>query len=181
VSLRPLGRDATLGRVSSSRRRFLGWVAAGAVTGGVGVAAIRASGYRVPGDVGAKLVTFSAWQYVVMDAVGRRVIAPESADVGLFADSYFAGLADSDRADLVGLLAYIEHVAPLAQGFASRFSSLDGARQDRVLVALERSPVGLVRGGFQAVKAIAMMACYRRDESFLALGYSGPVVRWSGR
>ncbi len=161
------------------RRRFLGWAAAGAVAGGVGIALVRASGYSVSREVAAKLEVLRPWQFVVIEAIGARVIFPEKAEVGLFADSYFVGLPEADRSDLTSLLAYVEHVAPLGHGFAHRFSALDPARQDRVLAALEEHPIGLLRGGFQALKAIAMMALYRRDGSWKALGYGGPVVRWN--
>lgn len=161
------------------RRRFLGWAAAGAVASGVGIAALRASSYAVPAEVAEQLVVLRPWQYVVIRAIGERVLAPETADVGLFADHYFEGLPEADRSDLTSLIAYVEHVAPLTHGFAHRFSSLDPTRQDRVLAALEEHPVGLLRGGFQALKAIALMTLYRRDSSWGPLGYGGPAVRWS--
>jgi hypothetical protein len=163
------------------RRRFIASFGTFAVAGGIGMAALRAGGYVVPREVREKLVRLRPWQFVVFEAIGARVLDPEHADVGLFADTYCAGLPVSDFEDLTGLLAYVEHVAPLAHGFGPRFSRLDPAAQDRVLAALEQSSIGLLRGGFQAVKAIAMMALYRKDASFEALGYGGPVVRWSNR
>jgi hypothetical protein len=161
------------------RRKFLGWVAAGAVAGGAGMAAIRASGYRVPREIEKRLEAFRAWHFVVVESIGARLLAPESADVGLFADQYAAGLPDRDRDDLLSMLAYVEHVAPLSHGLARRFSGLTPNEQDRVLAAIERSPIGVLRGGFQALKAVSMMALYRREASWSALGYSGPAVRWS--
>lgn len=163
------------------RRRFVGLFGTFAVASALGMAAIRAGGYALPKELEAKLVRLRPWQFLVFEAIGRRVLDPEQADVGLFADTYCAGLPERDFEDLVGLLAYVEHMAPLGQGFGPRFTQLDPRSQDRVLSALEESPVGLLRGGFQAVKALAMMALYKKDASFAALGYGGPTVRWSNR
>lgn len=158
----------------------MGWFTAFAVTSGVGMAALRAAGYSVSPEIRARLKVLSPWQFVVLEAVGSRVLDPEHAEVGLFADDYIQKLPASDRDDLMGLLAYVEHVAPLRQGSSQRFTNLSAAEQDRVLTALEQSDIGLLRGGFQALKALSLMACYRRDESFAKLGYGGPVVKWSG-
>jgi len=166
--------------VREDRRRFLGWFTAFAVTSGVGMAALRASGYAVSPEIAQRLKVLSPWQFVVMEAIGRRVLDPESADVGLFADEYIDQLPPADRDDLMGLLAYVEHVAPLVHGLSQRFTNLPDNAQDRVLTALEQSEIGLLRGGFSALKALALMACYRRDSTFPALGYGGPAVKWSG-
>ena len=166
--------------MKGSRRRFLGWIAAGAVVGGASIAALRSTGYSIPREIAQKLVVLSPWQYVVIDAFGRRMLDPESADVAAFADGYFVGLADADRRDLLAFVAYVEHLAPLAAGHTKRFSSLGPDAQDEVLESLEQSSIDLLRGGFQALKAVAMMAYYRRPASWPALGYGGPVVLWQG-
>lgn len=152
---------------------------ASAAIGG-GIALVRGGNYPpLPKDV--ELGALAPWQYLVFQAVGARILAPVSADVGLFADGYVVGLAERDRDDLMGLCAYVEHLAPIAAGFGPRFTQLEPSQQDRVLEQLEQSPIGLLRGGFQALKALSLMAHYRRDESFAALGYGGPAVRWSTR
>lgn len=162
----------------SSRRRFLGWLAAGAVLGGSGIAVLRTRGYSVPPEVASKLSVLAAWQYVVIAAFGERVLAPERVDVAGFADGYLVDLAAADRRDLLAFVAYLEHVAPLALGLTDRFSRLSPDAGDRVMSALETSSVELLRAGFQGLKALAMMALYRRPESWGALAYGGPVVRW---
>jgi hypothetical protein len=156
----------------------VGWFASFAVLSGVSMAALRASGYRVSREVRERLSCLAPWQYVVMEAIGGRVLDPERASVGLFADEYIAKLPKADRDDLFGLLAYIEHIAPYGRGMSQRFSALSPSQQDRVLTHLEQSEIGLLRGGFQALKALCLMAYYRKDESFRALGYGGPAVKW---
>ncbi len=160
------------------RRRFLRIIGTATLAGAAGLALVRASGYEFPAEVRARLRVLSPWQWVVLSAVGDRLLDPERADVADFADEYLVDLAPQDRADLIKLIAVVEHVAPLQLGLLRRFSSLGPEDQDRVLVELEQSPLGLVRGGFQALKAIAMMALYRSPASWGAIGYDGPVVKW---
>ncbi len=160
------------------RRRFIGWLTAGVVAGGVGIGLVRSSGYHLPGRVANKLKTLSPWQYIVVDAFGARVLAPEHADVAGFADDFIVGLAAEDRDNLLRFVAYVEHIAPLREGHISRFSNLGSIAQDQVLGSLEQSNVDLLRAGFQALKALAMMAYYKQPASWKAIGYSGPVVDW---
>jgi hypothetical protein len=161
-----------------SRRRFVGWLAAGIVAGGTALAVLRTRGYELADAISGELVVLAPWQYLVLSAFGRRVLTPEAADVAGFADEYLVGLADADRRDLLAFVAYLEHAAPLAIGRLGRFSSLTEEQQDEVLASIEESGIGLLRGGFQALKALAMMAYYRKPESWAALGYEGPVVKW---
>ncbi len=162
--------------VSVVRRRFLGWLALGAGAA-LGIGFVRASGYRLPPEI--QLGQTKAWHYVVLNAIGARMVAPERVDVGLYADSSLAGFVAADRADFSALLTYVEHIAPFAAGHARRFSSLGPSAQEQVLRSLEQSSVGALRAGFQALKGISMMALYRREESWAAIGYTGPVIRWS--
>jgi hypothetical protein len=162
----------------SSRRRFLGWLAAGAAIGGAGIALFRTRGYSVAPEVASKLAVLAPWQYVVIAAFGERAVAPEAVDVAGFADGYLVDLAPTDRRDLLAFVAYLEHVAPLGLGLTDRFSRLSPDEQLSVMSALETSSVELLRAGFQGLKALAMMALYRRPESWNALEYGGPVVRW---
>jgi len=160
------------------RRRLLAYSSAAALLLVAGLGAIRASGYRVSADVAASLRVLRAWHYVVVEAVGSRIMTPLRSSPGRFVDEYCMGLHPDDRRDLLRFLGYIEHVAPLALGHARRFSSLSPAGQDDVLSALETSSLEDVRAGFQALKALVMMECYRRPESWAGIGYDGPVVRF---
>ena len=70
-------------------------------------------------------------------------------------------------------------MAPLGAGHLSRFTELSADAQDAVLSGLEASDIELLRAGFQALKALAMMALYRLPKSWPAIGYDGPVVKWN--
>ena len=69
------------------------------------LAAVRTSGYHVPGGVADSLRVLSPWQYVVVSAVGKRLTASEGVDVAGFTDQYLVDLADSDRTDLLRFVA----------------------------------------------------------------------------
>lgn len=159
-----------------SRRRFLGWLSLGLVAAATGVAVLRATGYEMPADVRRRLKVLSPWEYVVLRAIGDRLVAPGEVNVADFADSYLEDMAASDRADLLKMVAVVEHGAPLAAGYIHRFSALSSAEQDAVLTSLNGSSLPLVRAGFEALKAIAFMAYYRLPASWPALGYPGPVA-----
>jgi hypothetical protein len=156
-----------------SRRQLAAASAAAVVLVATGLGALRASGYRaVPA---ARLKTLTPWQYVVVEAVGARIVAPERLAVGPFIDDYCAGLYPEDLRDLKRFLAYVEHLAPLGAGHLRRFSSLGAAAQDQVLSSLETSAIDDLRAGFQALKALVLMDLYRRNESWAAIGYDGPA------
>jgi hypothetical protein len=161
-----------------SRRKFVAWVAAAFVAGGGGLAVLRAGGIHVPAEVAGRLQSLRPWQYAVVEAVGARIIHPATADVGSFVDGYLGDLPQEDRGQLLRLLTYVEHVAPLLEGRLRRFTQLPAAAQDGVLGRLESSSSDLLRAGFQALKALSFMSLYRRDESWQRIGYSGPMVLW---
>jgi hypothetical protein len=156
----------------------MGLAVAGALACGATVAWVRARGYVVSAAVATQLRALSPWHYVVVEAMGRRIVSPASVEVGLFVDRYLADAPRDDRRDLLRFIGYLEHVAPLAVGHGARFTALAPEVQDRVLQGLEASDYSMLRAGFQALKSLALMACYRRDESWEELGYPGPAVRW---
>lgn len=176
--LRPEEPDGKLGLVKASRRQFMVGVGGGVVLLAGGLAAVRAKGYSLPPELAGTLRSLASWEYVVLTAFGQRVLAPESAEVGRFADEYFVGLPASDRRDISRFLGYLEHLAPFGTGRGARFSSLSAQAQDQVLLGLAESPVGALRAGFNALKAVAVMALYSEPRSWPAIGYPGPVVVW---
>jgi hypothetical protein len=95
-----------------------------------------------------------------------------------FVDGYIAGAPAAMRRDFGRLLACIEHLAPLAVGFGSRFSRLDAEAQDRVLASLEASSNDLLCAGFDGIKSLVFMGYYRDPRTWSIAGYEGP---WIGR
>ncbi|HEX4517912.1 MAG TPA: gluconate 2-dehydrogenase subunit 3 family protein [Polyangiaceae bacterium] len=170
--------------VSITRRRILGGIGASLLVASGAVAVVRTRGYELPKGVAERLRTLSPWQYVVLGAVARRIAAPDADDapsaddVGVadFLDGYLANMPDALRRDFLRLLAFVEHVAPLGQKLASRFTRLPAADQDRVLAWMESNSEGMLRGGFDALKSCVFMGYYRDARTWKIIGYAGPFV-----
>lgn len=165
-----------------SRRRLLASAAASAAASALGgaVALVRSGGYAAPDA----RVSLEPWQWVVVQHLARRVCAPDRSDVVTadetdvvgFVDRYAAGMPPRQRRDLFRFLRFVEDLAPATIGSATRFSRLSPDDQDRVLSALESSAFDLLRGGFEAVKALLFMGYYRDPRTWPILGYGGPLV-----
>ncbi len=170
-----------------SRRRFLALAGGALAIASGAVAAVRTRGYAVPADVAAKLEALAPWQYVVMQHVARRIAAPDregdpsiptsdDTDVVGFCDAYVARLPAPLRRDLLRALAFVEHLAPLGVGRASRFTHLSAPDQDRVLASLEANRVDLLRGAFDGLKSLVFLGYYRDPRTWRIVGYDGPRV-----
>jgi hypothetical protein len=169
-----------------TRRRVLASVGAGLLVASTTVALVRTRGYDVPPDKAARLRVLSPWQYVVLSAVARRIAAPDvedgsvptadDVDVAAFLDGYLLNIPPQMRRDLLRLLAFVEHLAPLACKLGSRFTRLSPVDQDRVLAKLESSSEGLLRGGFEGLKSMVFMGYYRDARTWKIPGYAGPFV-----
>jgi hypothetical protein len=139
----------------------------------------------------------STWQFVVVQQAARRIAAPDrdgdasiptadDVDVAAFVDGWLGRMESRVRRDFGRFLAYVEHVAPLREGLAARFSRLSAADQDRVLAATEASSSDLLRAGFDGLKSLCLMGYYRDPRAWSVVGYDGPLVGrpasgWSGR
>lgn len=142
-----------------------------AMMGGA-IALVRSSGYEGP------------WTTVVIEHLARRicaadregVVTPDDVGVAAFVESYIATMPARLRRDFARFLRFVEQVAPLGAGFASRFTKLAPAHQDEVLASLESHSNELIRGGFDAVKAALFMGYYRDPRTWSILGYDGPRV-----
>src|SRR5579883_2118944 len=151
---------------------------------GGAVAFVRTRGYALSKERLAQLVALSAWQLIVVEHAARRIAAPDrrgaptadDVDVAGFVDGYVGAMDPAMRRDVLRLLGYVEHVAPIACGYSSRFTRLAAADQDAVLRALESSRHELLRGGFAALKALVFMGYYRDPRTWKILGYPGPLV-----
>jgi hypothetical protein len=171
-----------MGASRITRRRLLGGLSVAMLLGGSAVALVRTRGYAVP--AGRTLACLSAWQFVVVQHAARRIAAPDGAgsptpdelDVAAFVDAQLAGMHARVRRDLGRLLAYLEHLAPVAAGFASRFTRLPPSDQDHVLASLEQSSQDLLRAGFSGLKALVFMGYYRDARTWPAIGYDGPLI-----
>ena len=160
----------------------VGALAVLAIGGVAGV--LRSGGYDVP--PGQRLVTLSGWQFVVLQHAARRIAAPDRADgsipsaddlgVAAFVDGWLARMRSDVRRDFGRFLAYVEHLAPLREGYGSRFTKLDAAAQDRVLAATEASSSDLLRAGFDGLKSLVLMGYYRDPRTWGIVGYDGPLV-----
>jgi hypothetical protein len=157
------------------------------VLAGATVAAVRTRGYVLTGPT--RPVALSTWQFVVVQAAARRIAAPDrpgdpriptadDVDVAATVDAWVARMRPAVRRDLGRFLAFLEHVAPLAKGHASRFTRLPPGEQDAVLRSLEASPNDLLRAGFDGLKALVFIGYYRDPRTWAVAGYDGP---WVGR
>ncbi len=174
-------REPTLRSTARPTRRKL-LVGGALLLVGSAAAFVRTRGYELPPD--RRLVALAPWQFFVVQAVARRIAArdrddaptADEVDVAGFIDGYVAAMAAPMRRDLGRLFGYIEHVAPVASGHASRFTRLGDDAQDEVLRALESSASDLLRGGFEGVKSLVFMGYYRDARTWKILGYEGPLV-----
>src|SRR5262245_23079979 len=105
-----------------SRRKMMKAAVASSAIAALGgaVAFVRSRGYEGP------------WQPVVLQHLARRVCAADrpgvvtsdEVDVAGFVLSYMATMPVKLRRDLDRFLRFVEQVAPLGAGFASRFTRL---------------------------------------------------------
>ncbi len=174
-----------------SRRRFVRLGVGGALLlGAGGILAYQTSGYELTSTEVAALYALSPKELIVVRAVAARMLradepeegeaaypAPEELDVAGAIDIFVARLDDANRRDLKRLIHLVEHGLPLAAGFTTRFTRLDGSRQDRVLEAMETSSIGLLRGAFSALKSLCAMAFFSSPLTWEPIGYDGPLVR----
>jgi hypothetical protein len=160
-------------------------LAAALVLGGSTIAALRTSGYTLPGD--RKLLGLSPWRFVVVQHAARRICAADrpgdrgvpsadDVDVAGFVDAWVARLPEKVRVDLGRFLAYLEHLAPLGVGLASRFTHLGAEAQDKVLSSVEASSSDLLRAGFEGLKSLVFFGYYRDARTWHIVGYDGPLV-----
>lgn len=179
-------RESGESRKPLTRRRALELLGGTLVVGaGVVLAALRTSGYAIP--PGRRLAGFSGWQFVVVQHAARRIAAPDDPantsipspddlDVAGFVDTWVSQMDRRVRRDFGRFLAYLEHVAPVAGGFASRFTRLEAAEQDRVLRGVEGSSSSLLRAGFEGLKSLVFMGYYRSPRTWALIGYDGPLM-----
>ena len=159
-----LGGALVLGGAAFVGRSFFGW----------------GSGYRLDAAKAKQLRALSAKEYLVLQAIARRVCATDepdamtadAVDAALAADAYVAKLPLPLQEEVRALLQLFEHGASLT----SRFTQLSPAQQDAVLRGWQLSSLTLRRRGFQALKTLALVGYWRDDRTWPQLGYSGPML-----
>lgn len=170
-----------------SRRKWLGSLLIGGGLTALGGATllIRSIGYQMRSERVRALRVLAPWQFVVVSAVARRMVAPDvpqgvpspdEVGVAEFVDGFLVDMRPELRRDFLRLLRYLEDLAPFGSGHMGRFSTLSPVHQDEVLAALEASRFDQLRAGFQALKSIVMMGYYRDARTFSILSYGGPFV-----
>jgi len=169
-----------------SRRRFLrSTVLGGALLGGAAIVGRHLSGYALDPAIASRLRALTPKEYLIFDAVARRLVAPDGPDapafdavgVTLFVDSYLARLDEALRNDVRALIQLVEHGGFLFRLQASRFTHLSADEQDAVLADWQSSRLAVRRRGFQALRTLAFLGFYRDDRTWPLLAYTGPTVR----
>jgi D-cysteine desulfhydrase len=168
-----------------SRRGFLrAGVVGGLLLGGAAVVGRSLSGYHLGAATAARLRALSPKEYLIMQAVARRVLAPDgddapsadSVDVAGAVDTYVAKLPPPVQRDVRALLQLVEHGSSLFRGGATRFTRMSAAEQDATLADWQRSSLTVRRRGFQALRTLAFVGYWRDDRTWPLLGYSGPML-----
>lgn len=150
------------------------------ILGGAAVIGRSFSGYRLDDGKAKQLRALSPKEYLVLQAVARRVCASDDAaaptadtvDAALAADAYVAKLPEPIQEEVRALLQLVEHGSSLA----GRFTRLTDAQKDAALRGWQTSSLTLRRRGFQALKTLALVGYWRDDRSWPLIGYSGPML-----
>lgn len=167
------------------RRRFLRTtILGGALLGGAAVLGRHLSGYALPEEVAAQLKVLSPKELLVLQAIARRMVAPDGPDaptaddvgVALHADAYLARLDEGLRSDVKALLQLVEHGSWLFRLTGSRFTCMTPEEQDRTLADWETSRLEVRRRGFQVLKTLCLLGYWRDDRTWPLIGYTGPSL-----
>jgi D-cysteine desulfhydrase len=168
-----------------TRRGFLRAGIAGSVLiGGAALVGRSLQGYAIDPATAGRLRALSPKEYVVMQAVARRVVAADapdapsadSVDVAGAVDVYVAKLPPAVQKDVRALLQLVEHGSSLFRGGTTRFTHLSPAEQDATLADWQHSRLTVRRRGFQALRTLAFVGYWRDDRTWPLLGYSGPML-----
>ena len=83
------------------------------------------------------------------------------------------------RRQLGALLALVQWLPFVRYG--RPFTALDTARRTRVLAALERAPLLLLRRGIWGVRTLALLGYYARPAAAQEIGYRADPRGWEAR
>jgi hypothetical protein len=168
-----------------SRRRFLrNTLLGGALLGTAAVVGRHLSGYHLDEETAKRLRALSPKEYLVLQAIVRRLVAPDAADApspdalgaALFVDGYLTKLDEGTRSDVRALLHLFEHGSGPFRFGLTRFTHMSPDEQDATLTDWETSRLTVRRRGFQALKTLAMLGYWRADATWPLIGYTGPML-----
>ncbi len=168
-----------------TRRGFLrAGLAGGLLLGGAAVVGRSLSGYRLDAATAARLQALSPKEYLVMQAVARRIVASDATDaptadavdVAGAVDAYVAKLPPPMQREVRALLQLVEHGSALFRGRATRFTHMSADEQDATLRDWQRSSLTVRRRGFQALRTLAFLGYWRDDRTWPLIGYTGPML-----
>ena len=121
--------------------------------------------------------TLSRREAAIFTAFADTVVAPapclppiDDTDTIDALDDWLTRAPRLNAAALRAAITALEF-APLALGFRSRLTKLDGPRRARCLHALEHSSRAAVRQAAKALESIAFLCYYGDDGIMLTLGY----------
>ena len=119
-------------------------------------------------------------------AIGTAVV-PElaNADDAAWHDieaTIASALATRPPAMLRQLELLLRIVASLSRlRFGRSLERVDQARREQFLLALQRSPLKLVRGGIWGLRTLVLMGHYTRPQVMAGVGYRADARGWSAR
>jgi hypothetical protein len=169
---------------SSSRRKFLKQTTFGIAALGI-ARFFPSAGLRntLPLDVEEQLEFFSPHEYLIMKAVGERMVGgptdgdPDASQLGvaLRADKFLAG-ADPEIQEQFHQLLTVFNGAFFTFLFDFRFSSflnMSAEDQDSYLADWMSSVIGFRRTAFQALKRTSLSMFYTEPRSWREIGFEG--------
>ncbi|HEX7601146.1 MAG TPA: gluconate 2-dehydrogenase subunit 3 family protein [Polyangiaceae bacterium] len=166
------------------RRRFLKLGLGGAILLAIGGGAFKwlGSGYGtlVTGD--ERPVALTTKEFAVVKSVVRALLPadgalPSGESLGIaqrIDEELWAASADT-RSDLKAGLQVLEH-ATIMNGYASRFTALEPAKQREYLTKLLNGSNDTLRQVAGGLRQIVHIFYYARPETWKAIGYDGPLV-----
>lgn len=125
------------------------------------------------------LHVLDARTFNIMAAIAARVVTAEGADPIAIAhtiDQALARAVPEAQSDIATVLKLFENgvTGLFVAGTLKPFTQLDGAGQDRVLLAWRDSRVTLFRGAFKSLKNLCATSFYRKESTWHLVGYPGP-------
>ncbi|CAN5644132.1 hypothetical protein BH23GEM9_BH23GEM9_07050 [soil metagenome] len=117
-----------------------------------------------------------------LNALCRRIVPSAfdqdgGADVVAAVEQRIMSLDPPLRSDVIGAIHFFDHpiTGMLLSGRPRRFCTLPAAEQDALLHEWERSPLGLRRTVFQALRRIILVTYYSLPQSHAAIGVLVPL------